>query len=88
MFFRIAFDAAGHVVAVIALSLPVVFFAYQPVQIVVAVAAIQYDIRQDARFWTAGLFFGQTIASALLKPVLYMLTDFLHTHKDLTHLLA
>ena len=42
-----AFDASGHVVAVIALSLPVVFFACQPVQIVVAVAAVQYDIRQN-----------------------------------------
>ena len=42
-----AFDASGHVVAVIALSLPVVFSACQPVQIVVAVAAVQYDIRQD-----------------------------------------
>ncbi|PXY98827.1 hypothetical protein DKK71_00735 [Snodgrassella alvi] len=43
----IAGSSAVLVVAVIALSLPVVFFACQPVQIVVAVAAVQYDIRQN-----------------------------------------
>ena len=55
-FVAAAFDAAGYVVAVITLSLSVVFFAYQPVQIVVAVAAVQYDIRQDTRSRAFGLF--------------------------------
>ena len=39
-FVAAAFDASGYVVAVIALSLSVVFFAYQPVQIIIAVAAV------------------------------------------------
>ena len=62
-----AFDTAGHVVAVITLSLSIVFFAYQPVQIVVAVAAVQYDIRQDACSRTAGLFAGQAAGAVVLK---------------------
>ena len=61
------FAASGHVVVVIALSLSVVFFAYQPVQIVVAVVAVQYDIRQDACYRTFGLFFGQTAGAVILK---------------------
>ena len=46
-FVAAAFDASGHVVAVIALSLSVVFFAYQSVEVIVLVAAFDEDIRQD-----------------------------------------
>ena len=66
-FVAAAFDASGHVVAVITLSLSVVFFAYQPVQIVVAVVAVQYDIRQYACSRTFGLFAGQAAGAVVLK---------------------
>ena len=66
-FVAAAFDASGHVVAVITLPLSVVFFACQPVQIVVAVAAVQYDIRQDARSRSFGLFAGQAAGTVVLK---------------------
>ncbi|MGE9659038.1 hypothetical protein ACQP6C_11160 [Snodgrassella alvi] len=40
-------------------------------QIVVAVAAVQYDIRQDARSWTFGLFAGQAAGAVVLKTGIY-----------------
>ena len=62
-FVAAAFDAAGHVVAVITLSLSVVFFAYQPVQIIVAV------LRSIMIPRTFGLFFGQAAGAVVLKLV-------------------
>ena len=55
------------VVAVIALSMSVVFFSCQPVQSVVAAAAVQYDIRQNTRSRSFGLFAGQTAGVVVLK---------------------
>ncbi|KES11847.1 hypothetical protein SASC598O11_004730 [Snodgrassella alvi SCGC AB-598-O11] len=46
-FVAAAFDASGHVVAVIALPVFAVFFAYQSVEVIVLVAAFDEDIRQD-----------------------------------------
>ncbi|ORF08390.1 hypothetical protein [Snodgrassella alvi] len=43
------------------------FFAYQPVQIIIAVAAVQYDIRQDTCSRTAGLFAGQAAGAVVFK---------------------
>ena len=42
-----AFDSAGVIIAVIGLPVFAVFFAYQPVEVVVLVAAFDEDIRQD-----------------------------------------
>ena len=43
------------------------FFACQPVQIIVAIAAAQYDIRQDTRSRSFGLFAGQAAGTVVLK---------------------
>ncbi|WP_239427975.1 hypothetical protein [Snodgrassella communis] len=42
-----AFDSAGAIIAVIGLTVFAVFFADQPVEVVVLVAAFDEDIRQD-----------------------------------------
>ncbi|WP_239428553.1 hypothetical protein [Snodgrassella communis] len=42
-----AFDSAGVIIAVIGLAVFAVFFAYQPVEVVVLVAAFDEDIGQD-----------------------------------------
>ncbi|MBI0068913.1 hypothetical protein [Snodgrassella sp. M0110] len=63
------FNVASHVVGVIALPLTVVFFTCQPVQIIVAVAAIQYDIRQNASSGTFSLFAVRRLVRSYLKLV-------------------
>ncbi|PIT26309.1 hypothetical protein BGI37_05485 [Snodgrassella alvi] len=42
-----AFNSAGAIIVVIGLSVFAVFFAYQPVEVVVLVAAFDEDIGQD-----------------------------------------
>jgi hypothetical protein len=42
-----AFNSAGAIIVVIGLPVSAVFFAYQPVEVVVLVAAFDEDIGQD-----------------------------------------
>jgi hypothetical protein len=42
-----AFNSAGAIIVVIGLSVSAVFFAYQPVEVVVLVAAFDEDIGQN-----------------------------------------
>ncbi|PIT20508.1 hypothetical protein BGI34_02120 [Snodgrassella alvi] len=62
-----AFDSAGVIIAVIGLPVFTVFFAYQPVEVVVLVAAFDEDIGQDGILIALYLFVLQTAVTVVFE---------------------
>jgi hypothetical protein len=62
-----AFDSAGAIIVVIGLSVFAVFFAYQPVEVVVLVAAFDEDIGQNRILIALYLFVLQAAVAVVFE---------------------
>jgi hypothetical protein len=62
-----AFDSAGAIIVVIGLSVSAVFFAYQPVEVVVLVAAFDEDIGQNRILIAPYLFVLQAAVTVVFE---------------------
>jgi hypothetical protein len=62
-----AFNSAGAIIVVIGLSVFAVFFAYQPVEVVVLVAAFDEDIGQDRILIAPYLFVLQAAVTVVFE---------------------
>ncbi|PIT59244.1 hypothetical protein BHC49_00700 [Snodgrassella alvi] len=62
-----AFDSAGAIIVVIGLAVFAVSFAYQPVEVVVLVAAFDEDIGQDRILIALYLFALQTAVAVVFE---------------------
>jgi hypothetical protein len=62
-----AFDSAGAIIVVIGLSVSAVFFAYQPVEVVVLVAAFDEDIGQNRILIASYLFVLQAAVTVVFE---------------------
>jgi hypothetical protein len=62
-----AFDSAGAIIVVIGLSVSAVFFAYQPVEVIVLVAAFDEDIRQNRILIAPYLFVLQAAVTVVFE---------------------
>jgi hypothetical protein len=62
-----AFDSAGAIIVVIGLSVSAVFFAYQPVEVVVLVAAFDEDIGQNRILIVSYLFVLQAAVTVVFE---------------------
>ncbi|PIT59026.1 hypothetical protein [Snodgrassella alvi] len=62
-----AFDSAGAIIVVIGRSVSAVFFAYQPVEVVVLVAAFDEDIGQNRILIVSYLFVLQAAVTVVFE---------------------
>jgi hypothetical protein len=62
-----AFNSAGAIIVVIGLSVSAVFFAYQPVEVVVLVAAFDEDIGQNRILIAPYLFVLQAAVTVVFE---------------------
>jgi hypothetical protein len=62
-----AFNSAGAIIVVIGLSVSAVFFAYQPVEVVVLVAAFDEDIGQNRILIALYLFVLQAAVTVVFE---------------------